>query len=397
MSRTFGLAALVLGAAPAALAQETEVSARLSLAASAMDEDSVFAPAADGVLGDAAVVITRTDTLDSGLRLIWRGEARIQRDAPSRPRFAGAFGICDPADPGCPSLGGLSPVSPATGVAAGGTPHDDNIAAALEGASLSVIGPWGEGVFGLDTGVAARLDARAPQVLDSVSAFSPALDPTGLGLVRARNDVTGASAKASYMSPRLLGLRLGASYTPETHQRGVDFDPRPRGPGLAAAEFEDVWEGAVSFARRMPQSGVRVRAAVTATFAGTDSPYGGFGNYEAWGAGLEVENGAWTGGVRWLGADNAMPDGSGYQAWELGLVRQGDKWRFGLEAGWAEDDLNRTEGTTLLAGVQRRFGDNLAIGAAWTAANGEFPAFAAPGGHINVRNEGLVVELSVRN
>jgi hypothetical protein len=399
MSRTFALAMLALGAAPPALAQEFEIETRATLAAGALDEEDALAPASDGVLGDASFVITRSDVFENGLTLAWRGEVRLQRDADARPAFAGRLGACPPANAACPSAAGLSPVAPATGLAAAGGPDSEDVFIAPESASVSLSGPWGEGVAGLDAGAAARLDARAPQVLTRVSAFSPGLDPTGLVTTRARNDVTGPSLKATYMTPRLLGFRLGASYTPRANQRGVDFDPDYGGPGLASADLEDVWEGAVSFARRFPQTGVRLRAAVTATQASSGSPLPEFGDYEGWGAGLELEKGAWTGGLRWLSSDNAWAKGSGdYEAIELGVVRQGDRWRLGAEAGWSTDDLNRSEGFSWLVGATRKINDKMDMGLAYVSAGADFPN--VPGGlasHKNVRNGGLVIELGVRN
>src|SRR5262249_43945535 len=151
-----------------------------------------------------------------------------------------------------------------------------------EGASVSVSGAWGEGILGLDPGAAARLDARAPTVLQRVSASSPGLDPTGLVITRARNDVTGPSAKITYLSPRWIGFKLGASYTPQADQRGADFDPDFSEAGLARAELENVWEGAASFDHRFRENGLRVRAALTYATATSGSPLTSFGDYEAW-------------------------------------------------------------------------------------------------------------------
>jgi hypothetical protein len=412
MARPISLAVLALGAAGPAIgafgapadAQEWTVESRLTAAAAIIDEATPLAPAADHpLLVDGAVVVTREDVLDGGLVLTWRGEARVQRDAANRPTFAGVFASCDASLAPCPRTSSgtafASPVSPVTGLAAGGIPEDSDWTAAIEGASLSVAGGWGEGVFGLDSGVASRLDARPPRVLEEVSAASSSLDPTGLAVTRARNDVTGPSPKISYMTPRLLGLRLGASWTPEANLKSVDFDPRFDGPGLASAELENVWEGALSFARQFPQAGVRIRAAVTATRADSGSRFTEFGHYEAYGAGLEVEKGPWTFGTRWLGSDNAWrPGGAGYEAWEVGLVRQGETWRFGVEGGRSKDKLTGIEGSSWLVGVSRKINSSLRAGIGWMNGQADLPIPAGLGlGHINARNDGFVFELTVRN
>lgn len=399
---------LMLGAAPGALAQAGtdegwQADLQLTLAGSSIEEDSPLAPAGDGFAGSGSLVVSRADAFQNGLTVEWRGEVRFDRDAASRPSFAGVLGDCPAANALCPRVAGpgglLSPVSPATGIAADGPLADDDVLFSVEGASVALTGPWGEGVLGLDSGVAARLDARAPTVLQRVSAFSPGLDPTGLVTARARNDVTGPSAKVSYMSPRWIGFRLGASFTPKANQRGADFDPDFGGAGLAQAELEDVWEGAASFARQFAQQDLRVRAALTYSTASSSSGLAGFGTYEAWGAGLELERGRWTSGVRWLSSNNAWDSGNGdYEAWEAGLVRQGDEWRMGIEAGWSEDRLNQTEGASWLIGMSRKINGHVDLGLAWTSAEADLPVLLGPSpSHTNARNDGVVLELTVRN
>lgn len=399
-------AGAAFGAGLPAFAQVADGEWQLDLEATAagaiIDEETPLAPAAS-VIGGAKATVTRSDTFENGLTLGWRGEVRLERDAPSRPSFAGVLGACPAVDATCPRVasgaGFLSPISPATGLAAGGGVLDKEGSATIEAASLSVTGPWGEGVFGLDSGAAARLDARAPTVLNRVSAFSPGLDPTGLGVTRAKNDVTGSSLKATYMSPRWLGLRVGASYTPEANQKTADFDPDFEMAGFASAKLENVWEGAVSFARQFAEQDLRVRGAVTYSNADAKSGLAAFGQYEAWGAGLELEHAGWTGGVRWLSSNNAWESGSaGYEAWEAGLVHQLGEWRLGVEGGWAKDRLTGIEGASWLVGAGYKLSDNVDIGAGWSAAEADIPVRLSPSvSHRNASNDGLVIELTVRN
>ncbi len=407
MARVITLAGIALGAAlpvcGPAHAEDWKLDARLTTAIGAIDENSAHVPGADGLLADGSLALTRTDVLSNGLQLTWRGEVRLERDAASRPAFSGVLGACPPGSAGCPSVvdgaGFRSPIAPATGLSAYGARVDEGAFATLEGASLSIAGPWGEGMAGFDSGVAARLDARAPTVLSAVSAFSPTLDPTGLVTVRARNDVTGPSFKAGYMTPRLLGLRLGVSYAPEANLRGADFDANLDGPGLARADFKNVWEGAASFARNFSGAGLRLRAALTTTRAESRSGFAEFGDYSAWGAGLELEKAGWSTGLRWLSSDNAWRAGhAGYQAFEAGLVHQGEKWRIGIEGGWAKDDLTRTEGSTWLVGASRKINGHADLGLAWSNAGADLPVSDLSGfRHTNARNDGLILELTVRN
>jgi Gram-negative porin len=403
MRRQASLAALALGVAAPAVAQGGEgdwaVKAEVVVVGAVMDPTTPPPPAGDGLLGSALVEVSRTDTFENGLTLGWLGAARLERDAALRPAFAGALGACPATVGGCPSAAGLSPVAPSTGLAVGGQPSEAGAFAALEAASVSLSGPWGEGILGWDAGVAARLDARAPTVLRRASAVSPGLEATGLGVVRARNDATGVSAKVSYLSPRWLGLRIGASYTPKANQKSADFDPDVDAPGLASAQLEDVWEGALSFARQFADQDLRVRAAVTYSTATSGSDFVAFGDYEAWGAGLELEHDGWTGGLRWLTSNNAWEAGEGdYEAYEAGLVHEIDGWRFGVETGWAKDRLLNLEGGSWQVGVSRALTTNLDLGIAWSGAEADIPVPAGFSvGHRNARNDGLLLELTVRN
>jgi hypothetical protein len=398
------LAALAMGTAAPALAQEWTVDASLTLAGAAVDDESPLAPAGDGFLASGNLVVSGSfDTFENGLTLSWRGEARIDRDAATRPAFAGVLGDCPAANALCPRVPGgagfLSPVGPATGLAAGGPLEDEDLVATVEGASVTLSGPWGQGTLGLDPGVAARLDARPPTVLQRVSASSPGLDPTGLVVTRARNDVTGPSAKISYRSPLWFDIRLGASFTPKADLRGADFDPDFGGAGLGKAEPENIWEAAAYFERRFPENGLRVRTALTYIAAESGSGLVGFGDYEAWGAGLELDHGEWTGGLRWLSSNNAWDSGNGdYEAWEVGLVRQGSEWRVGIEGGWSEDRLTGIEGASWLVGASRKINEHVDLGVAWTSSEADMLLLSGPSvGHTNARNNGLVLELTVRN
>jgi hypothetical protein len=410
MRRSFTLAILgagtAFGASLPAFAQAADGEWAFGLEATAagaiIDEETPLAPAAS-VIGGVKATATRSDTFENGVTLGWRGEVRLERDAPSRPSFVGVLGACPAIDVTCPRVastaGFLSPISPATGLAAGGGALDKEGSATIEAASISVTGPWGEGVFGLDSGAAARLDARAPTVLNRVSAFSPGLDPTGLNVTRARNDVTGSSLKVSYMSPRWIGFRVGASYTPEANQKTADFDPDFEAAGYASAKLENVWEGAVSFARQFAEQDLRVRGAVTYSNADSKSGLAAFGRYEAWGAGVELEHDGWTGGVRWLSSNNAWESGSaGYEAWEAGLVKTVGEWRLGVEGGWAEDRLTGIEGASWLVAAGYKLTENVDIGAGWASSEADIPVRLSPSAsHINDSNDGLVLELTVRN
>lgn len=384
-----------------ALSQPQDWEARLDVVflASGADSQDPGVAQPGPLMGSALLSLSREDTLDSGLTLNWRLAGRYEQDARARPAFAGVLGACPVSVSDCAGVGGRLPVSPQTGLSAGGPPPGTSGFLALETASLSLLSGWGETVLGFDAGVAARLDARPPGLMQRASVLSTGLDPTGLSMIRARNDVTGASAKVSYMTPRWLGIRAGASFTPEANLRSADYDPQPDGPGRLTAGLREVWEGALSFARQFPDSDLRVRAALTYSHARASAGQTVFGDYEAWGAGLELETGAWSGGLRWLAGDNARPGASGtYEAVEAGLVRQEGNWRIGLEAGWARDKLTLTEGTSWLAGVGWQANERLALSLGWASSQADSPFSLGSGlGVRRVGQSGPVFEVSVRN
>src|SRR6185436_1124937 len=184
MRRSLTLAALAFGAplaAPLVASAQTaedgwKVDATVTFAGSAIDDDTQLAPAGDGLLASGLLSVTRTDTFDNGLQLIWRGGVRVDRDAATRPAFAGVLGDCPAANVLCPratdGVSFFSPISPATGLAADGALAEEDVFAAVEVASLSIEGGWGEGIIGFDSGAAAQLDARPPTVMQRVSSSS---------------------------------------------------------------------------------------------------------------------------------------------------------------------------------------------------------------------------------
>jgi hypothetical protein len=201
------------------------------------------------------------------------------------------------------------------------------------------------------------------------------------------------------MSPRWLGLRFGGSFTPTADMRGADFDPGFDAPGLAKAELESVWEGAASFERQFATWDINVRAALTYTHASSSSGFLGFGDYDAVGAGVELEKDEWKGGIRWLSSNNAWDSGNGdYEAIEASLTRQMGDWRIGGELGNSTDDLNGVEGTSWLLGAAYKLSKNLELGGALVSSLADVPVLLPSGsGHREASNVGLVIELTVRN
>ncbi len=338
------------------------------------------------ILVDLALGYRQAHLFDNGVEIGMALEGRAQQDAQNRPGFLAGFGLSDPALP--------SIRSPASGLSVAQQPFDEGVRASIEQGYVYLRFGWGEFAVGKDAGVASRLDARAPDVMQLATTFSPRLDPTGVNLVRARNDVSGQSFKVSYETPRLLGLKLGVSYAPKAHDPGgLDFAPG-RGGGVNVPDVENVLEGAASFSRRFRDTGIRLRASLTATHAEAMFTNSDSHDYSALGAGLELEWKDWSAGLRWLNADNAVSDGH-YTAVELGVVREMGDWSIGAAWGQAEDELQGLEGASLNFGVSRRLSKQSDLAVSWRRTESDH-IFMGDSSRLG-GSDGLIIELSVHN
>lgn len=384
--RNHALAAtLCLSFTPIAEAEELEWDLEASLLASILDENG--AADASPALFDLALGVGDEHLFDNGLAIGFRLEARVQADNDSRPAFAGDLPATDPATQRTVYR------SPATGLALSDAALDDDVVAGFEYAYLYLDGGWGEASLGRDVGAASRLDARPPRLLETTGAGASRLDSTGLGFARSQNDPTGPSAKFTYLSPRWLGVRLGASFTPDVDSGGVDFDPEYDAPGVATAELENVVETGLSFSRKFGRADLRLRFGLNAVWAEAGAADNVFGDYEAYGAGAEFETGAWSGGLRYLNSNNAVSNGD-YEALEASLVRELGGWRLGFEFATAEDEFLDLEGDGWAVAISRELVENVDVGFGYISNT--LDDGVAGSGELGAAN-GFVIELTVRN
>ena len=381
---------MALGAAIApsafqSLAQEVSVDAGATVVASAMDREGEGGDSS--LLFDAFVGLEVDHVFDSGLEIGGALEVRAQKDTASRPGFAASYPTPYPR---------IGP-APSSGLMLGLDTSDVDLTTGMERAYVYLKSGWGEVSAGRDVGVAVRLDARPPTINSMASATSPRLDPNGAAFVRARNDVTGPSAKVSVVSSRLVGFKAGVSFTPTADARGVDFyNTSARSPD--GAQLENVAEAALSFSYRFRSSGLKVRAGLTGVWADSSENRSVFGSYEAYGAGFELDKDDWSGGVRWLNSNNAVRTGQAdYSAFEAGVVRKLGDWRIGLEYGRATDDFLGLEGESTAVGVSKKVNDSFEIGLSYLDSHTKWreSPLLAPNGQISSGN-GVLVEMSVR-
>ncbi|MEL7129552.1 MAG: porin [Pseudomonadota bacterium] len=334
------------------------------------------------VLGELAAAFKLERVLDNGAEIGTRLGIKAQADHPARAGFSGRVG------PGL-SEDGLSLRGAFTGLTAGGELEDDQFRVSLETAFVYIDGGYGELVAGRDVGIARRFHVGAPTVFRRHRAINPALDTSGIATVLTRNDLTGPSAKVSYATPRLLGLRLGASYTPRANVSGIDRDPDRLVAGIDEPELEDALEAGFSFSRRFRASGVRVQSHGSYGRASVDSQVTGLdrGTVEVWSTGGSL---AWKQievGADWLTTDNA---GGRYRAWSTGVRIE----RFGFVGsalfGRSFDALTGFDGQTWQIGIAKPLFDR------FTVSLGLEEQVLKTSNESNASSLGPVIEITLR-
>ena len=354
MSRLFTLiaASLPLSALPA-LAQSSPLEYESSLEAVtvvSLGHDTDRVTDTEEILYEISLDNRIEKVLSNGLQVSGRLTLRGQRDHPLRPGFAGNFG--DAAGP----VGAYSGLS---GNAAG---DQTGARGSLEAAYLELDGGYGEVRIGRDRGVASRFHEGAPSALSHARIDSPYLDPNGLKIIRTSHDLTGPSAKISYATPRILGLRAAASYTPDADARGLDRDVS----GLnGQPDLENAFELAANLSRRLRSPDVRIDASLGWSTAEVGSLIGApRGSVDTWSAGTQLEFPLLTLGGSWLSSDNGFQGGD-YTAWEIGAGFDWAETEFSLNYGEAEDDLAVLSSEAISLAAARDLTESLRLAVAY--------------------------------
>lgn len=366
------LPSLAQGGAP--LETELEVEAVVVVTPLA-DDDSAFD--AEPFLGELSLLGQSEKVFENGVRVRARGALRLQSDYPNRPGGIGGFGSVAAAP-----VGAFSGLSSAMPIDSGDT------RIRLETAYLQIDGGYGEVRIGKDRGVATRFHEGTKSVLSHARLDSGLLDPTGLSGVRTRHDLTGPSAKISYASPRLIGIRAGASFTPKANDDGLDRRPAA-GTGGLSPETENAIELALNATRRLRESGVRFDigfgwSSADVSSKGLTAPYS---TVESWSAGTRIEIDEWTFGSSWLSSDNGLP-GSDYSAWSTGLHTSAYDTDFSIEYGQSTDDGATLDSSGWRLGAARRFGDSAKLAIAYVQDEIDSPV-------ESWRSQGVVVEITL--
>lgn len=359
---------------------EPKLSATLALSPG---RDDTQAREAESVTFDLRGELRADRVLENGVEIGARIAGRLQRDHPQRSGFSGQIGPIgpDPAD--------LSPRGAFTGLTRGGAFESSSVRVQLETAFVYADGGYGEILLGRDDGIARRFYEGSPSVFGLHKIANPRLDTSGIATILTRNDLTGPSTKVSYASPRILGLRLGGSYTPRANVSGLDRDPDRGIAGVSEPQLTTGLEAAYNFSHRFRKSGVRVET--YGAYARADVKTGpaalDFGTVEVWSTGGRFEWDKVEIGADWLTTDNG---GGRYRAWSIGAKTQLFDTDVSGVFGRSFDDLTGIDGQGWSVGLSRTIQKNLFI----TAGLQQQRLRGA--GIIDGRSTGPVFEMTLR-
>ncbi|MEQ9505593.1 MAG: porin [Hyphomonas sp.] len=328
--------------------------------------------------------------LQSGAEIGFRTSGGVDMDNPARSGFSGILGPSQPM---------ASPVGAFSGLARGPSPEDDDPRARIETGYIYIDGGYGELRAGLDDGVAARFFEGAPTLFRHAALANPTLDPSGFVIARTDHDLTGPSLKVSYATPRILGVRAGVSLTPEANISGLDRDPVRNPGGALAPDIENAVEVALNVSRRLPRSGVRLRAGVAYSQADAAQAAlpGAYDKVETWSAGGSAEFSSFALGMSYLESNNGFSAIPGdYSALSGALRVNLGKFDAGLELADAEDESVRAESESIGLSLARSFGENLRVVAGWQHIDTRYTGNSLPLAPImRERTDGIVFEITL--
>lgn len=350
----------------------------------------VVSPDADEpVLGLLKGGLSANYVLTNGAIIGAVGGLEAQYDHPARAGFAGVF---PPAAGAGASSGGAF-----SGLGRGPAREDQDLRLSLETAYIYIDGGYGEARLGADDGIATRFFEGGPALFAHAGLANPALDPSGQIIARTDHDLTGPAIKVSYASPRILGLRAGASYTPEADRRGLDRDAARDFPGAARPEIEDAFEIALNLSRRLPQSGVRLRAGAAYSQAEThflpDPTL--YGTVETWSAGASAEFSKLRIGGSYLESNNGAARGPGdYSAWAVSAAVPFGKLEAVAEIAGAEDEFANLSSDSWQLGLAWRPQDDWRLAAGWRNVDTGFLNSGGPLPSSGGSRNGIVIEIT---
>lgn len=370
---------------------KTDFDAEVTLILAVSDENDE-GPETKNALGEVSVSAGAEYLMQNGVEISGRLTFRAQTDHPARPGFAGAVVNCPPENAGCISLNNGAVRGAFSRLSTLGTGDETGSMGSLEAAFLAIDGGWGEVVIGRDQGIGQRFYEGGPTVFGLARSTDPILDPFGISLSRTKNDISSTAEKISYVTPRILGVRVGASYTPDASVRRLDLNTGYRRAGVEEPELGEAFEIGLQGYRHLREADLRVRGALTWSNAQVDNPL--YEDVDTVSAGLDIERrDDFRVGVSYLQSGNG---GLGdYESLAAGASYWMGDWELTVAGDISSDDTINLEGSTATIGASRDLSDNVAISLGYR--RGETRYFnTAKGADDSFSRDGVLLEVRIR-
>lgn len=290
---------------------------------------------------------------------------RAERD-PNRAGWGGSAGTCPDGIADCVGDGSGNVIRGASsGLFASQSGQFNPLRGALTEAYGYVHMGYGEVRVGYGDG-AARLDAVVPPTAFRLSrADNGRVDITGLSSSRTYNYASGQAPKIVLRSialgqARSVGSFRGSfSYTPEASGCGVDYcDHAPDAPGVLSTDIENIVEAGLSYELHRGDTELSFSLGYASGQAVSAVPV--FEDLDVIDAGMRVQRGAWSGGVRWLSGNNAT--GGDYEALSASIARESGDWLHALEWSNFGDNTVHADGQSIQIGGSKLIGDHWLAG-----------------------------------
>lgn len=232
-------------------------------------------------------------------------------------------------------------------------------------------GVFGRFEFGRQYGVGHQLSFLAPTIFRSNNINDWEIDLTGLNTINTRNTVNNGfddfSPKVVYLTPRILGLQGGVSYSPDADDCGYDFCPRTDSAFFPAQE--QVIELGANFYHTFSNGTLEgVSVGVSGAYLMADSKSSApiatalsVDDFESWNVGASVAVDGFTIGGSFKNSELAVL-GSNYRAYDVGATYETGAWGFMISYGADDNELTGQETTAIQGGVDFMLGSGVSVG-----------------------------------